>query len=145
MNNPVILDKPLYTARATATGGRGGNVRTSDGALELKMALPKELGGDGQGANPEQLFASGYAACFGTGLATIAAHRNIKTGPVSITVDATVGAVGPGFGLAVELTARLPELSREAAEDLVQATHQVCPYSLATRGNIVVNLHVEVA
>jgi Ohr subfamily peroxiredoxin len=143
---PAVLEKRLYTARATAVGGRAGRVTTSDGVLDLNMALPKELGGDGTlAANPEQLFACGYAACFGTGLATIAAGRKLVTGPVAITVEVSVGPEGGGFGLAVELTASLPELARDAALELVKQTHEVCPYSRATRGNIAVNLHVNAA
>jgi Ohr subfamily peroxiredoxin len=144
MNTPRLqLEKRLYTARASATGGRAGHARTADGSLDLKMSLPKELGGDGAGVNPEQLFACGYAACFGTGLATIAAKRSIVTGPVTITVDVSLGPVGQGFGLAVELLAELPELPRQLAEELVRATHEVCPYSQSTRGNIAVDLQVK--
>ncbi|MEY3211087.1 MAG: hypothetical protein RIT28_1568 [Pseudomonadota bacterium] len=140
---PRILEKRLYTATATATGGRDGTVRTDDGALDLTIVPPKALGGrDVPGTNPEQLFAAGYSACFGSALAVVARMQKIQTGPVSITANVTLGTVGQGYGLAVELIAHLPNLPREQAEALVHAAHQVCPYSNATRGNIVVDLRV---
>lgn len=140
---PRILEKRLYTATATATGGRDGTVRTDDGALDLTIVPPKALGGrDVPGTNPEQLFAAGYSACFGSALAVVARMQKIQTGPVSITANVTLGTVGQGYGLAVELVAHLPDLPREQAEALVHAAHQVCPYSNATRGNIVVELRV---
>ena len=140
---PRILEKRLYTATATATGGRDGSVRTDDGALDLTIVPPKALGGrDVPGTNPEQLFAAGYSACFGSALAVVARMQKIQTGPVSITANVTLGSVGQGYGLAVELVAHLPNLPREQAEALVHAAHQVCPYSNATRGNIVVELRV---
>jgi osmotically inducible protein OsmC len=140
---PRILEKRLYTATATATGGRDGTVRTDDGALDLTIVPPKALGGrDVPGTNPEQLFAAGYSACFGSALAVVARMQKIQTGPVSITANVTLGTVGQGYGLAVELVAHLPNLPREQAEALVHAAHQVCPYSNATRGNIVVELRV---
>ncbi|MCK6519977.1 organic hydroperoxide resistance protein [Myxococcota bacterium] len=140
---PRILEKRLYTASATATGGRDGTVRTDDGALDLTIVPPKALGGrDVPGTNPEQLFAAGYSACFGSALAVVARMQKIQTGPVSITANVTLGTVGQGYGLAVELIAHLPNLPREQAEALVHAAHQVCPYSNATRGNIVVDLRV---
>lgn len=140
---PRILEKRLYTATATATGGRDGTVRTDDGALDLTIVPPKALGGrDVPGTNPEQLFAAGYSACFGSALAVVARMQKIQTGPVSITANVTLGTIGQGYGLAVELVAHLPNLPREQAEALVHAAHQVCPYSNATRGNIVVELRV---
>jgi osmotically inducible protein OsmC len=136
---PATLDKRLYTAVATATGGRDGHIRSNDGALDLAVATPRELGGaGGVGTNPEQLFAAGYAACFGSALALVARRQKITTGPVAITAHVSIGAVGAGFGLAVELVADLPELPREQAQALLEAAHEVCPYSNATRGNIVV-------
>jgi lipoyl-dependent peroxiredoxin len=142
-NEPKNLDKRLYTASATATGGREGRVRSSDGTLELGVAMPRELGGSGgPGTNPEQLFAAGYSACFGSALMHVARAKKITTGPVEITANVTIGPVGQVFGLAVELVASLPELPREEAEALVHAAHQVCPYSNATRGNIVVDVRV---
>ena len=143
MNNPAILEKRLYTASATATGGRDGRVKTDDGTLDLAVVMPKQLGGGGgAGTNPEQLFAAGYAACFGSALGHVARMQKITTGPVHITANVTIGQAGPGFGLAVEMVAAIPELPRDQAEALVAAAHQVCPYSNATRGNIVVDIRL---
>lgn len=142
-NEPKVLEKRLYTANATATGGRDGRVRTSDGLVDFALTMPRELGGSGAaGTNPEQLFAAGYSACFGSALMHVARAKKITTGPVEISAAVTIGSVGQGFGLAVELVASLPELPREQAEELVHAAHQVCPYSNATRGNIVVDVRV---
>ena len=140
---PVSLEKRLYTAVATATSGREGRAKSDDGALDVALVPPKALGGSGApGTNPEQLFAAGYAACFGSAVSHVARVQKIQAGPVSITANVTLGAVGQGFGLAVELVASIPELAREQAEALVQAAHQVCPYSNATRGNIVVDIRL---
>ncbi|MGC4805821.1 organic hydroperoxide resistance protein [Micromonospora sp. DT233] len=139
--------KVLYTANARATGdGREGRVSTSDGTLELDLAAPKELGGAGNAANPEQLFAAGYAACFHSALRMVA--RQAKVDVTGSVVDAEVG-IGPndagGFGLTVALTVDLPAAPREAAEQIVAKAHQVCPYSNATRGNIEVAVAVREA
>ena len=143
MNTPTVLEKPLYTAHAVSIGGRDGRVKTDDGVLDLGIVMPKQLGGAGVGGtNPEQLFAAGYAACFGSAVAHVARMQKITTGPVQIAANVSIGAVGQGFGLAVELVATLPELPREQAEALVKVAHQVCPYSNATRGNIVVDVKV---
>ena len=139
-NTPAILDKRLYTAVATATGGRDGRARSDDGTLDVAIVPPKALGGSGAGTNPEQLFAAGYAACFGSAIAAVARLKKVTTGPVSVTTKVTLGSIGQGYGLAVELEASLPQLPRDQAEALVQAAHQVCPYSNATRGNIVVDV-----
>ncbi|PTL81442.1 organic hydroperoxide resistance protein [Vitiosangium sp. GDMCC 1.1324] len=139
---PVTLEKRLYTAVATATAGREGRARTDDGLLDVALAPPRALGGNGAGTNPEQLFAAGYSACFGSALAHVARAKKITTGPVSITAQVTIGTVGQGFGLAVELVASIPELPREQAEALLRAAHEVCPYSNATRGNIAVDLRL---
>ncbi|NVB78784.1 MAG: organic hydroperoxide resistance protein [Kofleriaceae bacterium] len=142
-SSPRILEKRLYTATATATGGRDGSVKTDDGTLDLIVHMPKTLGGSGEpGTNPEQLFAAGYAACFGSALAHVARAQKITTGPVSITAKVSIGPVGAAFGLAAELVASIPDLPREQAEALVHAAHEVCPYSNATRGNIVVDVRV---
>lgn len=142
-HKPVPLEKRLYTAIATAEGGRDGRVKTDDGVLDVRVVPPKALGGSGAvGTNPEQLFAAGYAACFGSALAHVARAQKITTGPVHVTATVHLGPVGAGFQIAVELAAHLPELPREAAEALVAATHQVCPYSNATRGNVDVQLTV---
>lgn len=141
--SPITLEKRLYTATATATAGREGRAHTSDGTLDLALSPPRELGGSGApGTNPEQLFAAGYAACFGSAVAHVARLQKLKTGPVAITAHVTIGPAGKGFGLAVELVADIPELPRADAEALVQAAHQVCPYSNATRGNIAVDLRL---
>ncbi len=130
--------KVLYTASATVTGeGRNGHGRTSDGLLDLDLATPKEMGGAGGATNPEQLFAVGYAACFHSALKVVG--RREKVNVDGSTVEAEVG-IGPndggGFGLQVALTASLPHVDQEAADRIVAAAHQVCPYSNATRGNI---------
>ena len=131
------LEKVLYTATATAVGGREGRVTTDDGQLDLTLVPPKGLGGaGGGGTNPEQLFASGYAACFGSAVAHIARVQKIHTGPVRVTAHVSIGPVAKAFGLAVELVVDLPELARDQAESLIKAAHEVCPYSNATRGNI---------
>jgi len=130
--------KVLYTAQAIVTGeGRNGHGRTSDGLLDLDLASPKELGGAGGATNPEQLFAVGYAACFHQAIKVVG--RREKVDVDGSTVDTEVG-IGPGEGggfvLQVALTATLPNVDQEAAERIVDAAHQVCPYSNATRGNI---------
>ncbi len=133
----------LYTASATAKAGRDGGVRSDDGALDLGLSVPKGLGGNGAaGTNPEQLFAAGYSACFGSAVAHVARAQKLVTGPISITARVGIGPIAHGFGLTVELDAHLPELARDKAEALVQAAHQVCPYSNATRGNVPVTLRV---
>jgi len=136
------LEKVLYTATATATGGRDGRVLTDDNIIDLALVPPKGLGGQGGGANPEQLFAAGYSACFGSAVGHIARMQKIKTGPVKVTAKVSIGPVGAAFGLAVELLVDIPEVSREQAEALMPAAHEVCPYSNATRGNIDVKLQL---
>lgn len=142
MSTPQILEKRLYTAVATATAGREGRAKTDDDKLDLALSPPKALGGNGEGTNPEQLFAAGYAACFGSAAAHVARAQKINAGPISITAHVTLGSVGKAFGLAVELVASIPELPRDQAEALVRAAHEVCPYSNATRGNIEVSIKV---
>ncbi|TDC43705.1 organic hydroperoxide resistance protein [Micromonospora sp. KC213] len=134
----------LYTASARATGdGRNGHVRTSDGTLDLDLAIPKEMGGAGDAANPEQLFAAGYAACFHSALRTVARKARADVSASVVEAEVGIGANGSGgFGLTVALVVDLPALDRAAAEQLVGAAHQVCPYSNATRGNIDVALTV---
>lgn len=144
MTNIPTLQKQLYTAHATAIGGREGSVKTDDGKLALDVALPPALGGKGgNGTNPEQLFAAGYAACFGSALSFVAQKQKVNIGQVQIDAHVTIGVLASGgFGLAVVLTATLPDLERAQAEALVAAAHEVCPYSNATRGNIQVELKV---
>ncbi len=143
MSNLQIPSKILYTATATATSGREGRAKTDDGKLDVALAPPPSLGGNGNGTNPEQLFAAGYSACFGSAVAHVARQKQLKTGPVAITAKVSLGAVGAGFGLQVELSAAIPELPRDEAQALLEAAHQVCPYSNATRGNIQVDLRLE--
>ena len=137
----------LYTTEALSTGdGRNGEVRSVDGVLDELLAVPKEMGGPGgDRTNPEQLFAAGYAACFHNGLRLIAGEQGVQVG--ASTVRSEVGLLtrdAGGFTLAVSLTAHLPGLERSTAEQLVKATHEVCPYSNATRGNIEVTLNTMV-
>jgi lipoyl-dependent peroxiredoxin len=134
-----------YTTQATATGGRDGRSTTADGALDVKLSTPKELSGaGGEGNNPEQLFAAGYAACFLGALKFVAGQEKIRV-PEEATVTAKVG-IGPrsagGFGITADLTVALPGLERSQAEALVAKAHQVCPYSNATRGNVDVGLTI---
>jgi lipoyl-dependent peroxiredoxin len=137
----VKLERILYTASATATAGRDGRVASDDGQLDVAVVPPKALGGSGApGTNPEQLFAAGYSACFGSALGHVARLQKIKTGPVSVSAKVSIGPAGAGFGLAVELVVAVPELPREQAQSLVESAHQVCPYSNATRGNIEVTI-----
>jgi Ohr subfamily peroxiredoxin len=139
--------KAIYTAEATATGGREGRVRSSDGALQLDLAMPKELGGPGGVAtNPEQLFAAGYAACFENAVRHAARRQKLRVGQSSVTARVGIGPDGSGgFVLSVELHARLPELDRAEAEQIVAAAHRVCPYSNAVRGNVDVEVVVDPA
>ncbi len=133
----------LYTAIASATAGRDGKVSSNDGALDFALSVPKGLGGPGgNGTNPEQLFACGYSACFGGALKMVAGMQKIQTGPVTISAEVSIGKDDSGFGLAVRLIGHMPELSHDQAMALMQAAHQVCPYSRATRGNIQVELAV---
>jgi osmotically inducible protein OsmC len=137
------MTKALYTAEAHVTGGRAnGHGRTSDGALEVDLRLPKEMGGQGGGTNPEELFAVGYAACFEGALGTVARRGKLEAGDVAI--DSKVMLLPTeerGFKLAVELDLTLPSIDdEEQAVDLVRAARRVCPYSNATRGNIDVKL-----
>jgi osmotically inducible protein OsmC len=139
------MARVLYTAAAAVTGGRAaGHGRTSDGALDVQLRSPKEMGGEGGGTNPEQLFAVGYAACFESALGVIARREHAEAGDVS--VDSRVSLLPTeerGFKLAVELDVSLPQVpDPEQAIRLVTAAHQVCPYSNATRGNIDVTLTV---
>ena len=133
----------IYTAEAHVTGGRAeGHGRTSDGALEVDLRLPTEMGGQGGGTNPEQLFAVGYAACFEGALGVVSRRAKLEAGDVAIDSKVSLSPDGQGgFQLAVELDVSLPSVDdAQAAKDLVKAAHEVCPYSNATRGNIEVTL-----
>ena len=136
--------QPLYTAHATATGGRDGHVTSSDQVLDLDVRIPREMGGSGGAfTNPEQLFAAGYAACFDSALNRVIQMSRVKTGTTTVTADVSIGKQDAGgFGLAVTLGVNVPGVDQALAEELVAKAHQVCPYSNATRGNIDVNLHV---
>lgn len=140
----MALDKVLYTAHATSTGGRAGTSKSDDGRLELNLSTPKELGGDGgPGTNPEQLFAAGYSACFIGAMKAVAAGQKIALpANVSIAADVGIGPITGGFGIQVAMAITVPGMERAAAEALVAAAHKVCPYSNATRGNIDVTLTV---
>jgi osmotically inducible protein OsmC len=134
-----------YTASATATGdGRSGHVRSSDGVLDLDLAVPKEMGGPGGAlTNPEQLFAAGYAACFHSALKSVARRAKVDLTDTAITVDVGIGARDQGgFGLTVAIEAEIPAVHPDRARELLEAAHQVCPYSHATRGNVEVMLTV---
>ncbi len=138
----MALEKVLYTATATATGGRQGTAESSDGKLKINLSTPRELGGaGGDGTNPEQLFAAGYSACFIGAIKAVAAKQKITVpNEVSITSDVAIGPIPQGFGIQVAMRISLPGMERAAAQALVDAAHQVCPYSNATRGNIDVSL-----
>ncbi len=133
----------LYTATATARGGREGEVVSDDGVLDLELAMPKELGGpDSDKTNPEQLFAAGYAACFHSALKRVAGRQELDVEGSSITARVGLGLDGSAFGLTVTLLGSFPALDRAQAEQLMHDAHQVCPYSRATRGNVDVQLEV---
>jgi lipoyl-dependent peroxiredoxin len=143
----MAIDKALYTAQATSTGGRTGSTESSDGRIKLQLSTPRELGGDGGlGTNPEQLFAAGYSACFIGAMKAVAARQKIRLpAEVSITADVSIGPMtgkAGAFGIAVAMVVSVPGMDRAAVEALVAAAHQVCPYSNATRDNIDVALSV---
>jgi lipoyl-dependent peroxiredoxin len=134
----------IYTAVATSVG-REGRSFTDDGQLDLSLAFPASLGGTGQGTNPEQLFAAGYSACFASAMGLVAKQMGVDVSESSVTAEVTLNSLDGGrFGLSVVLRAELPEeLHGEKGKELLEATHQVCPYSNATRGNIPVEIVVE--
>ncbi len=132
----------LYTARATARGGRDGEVVSDDGVLDLELAYPKELGGPegSDKTNPEQLFAAGYSACFLNALKRVAREQGVDAEGAEMTAEVGLGTVGSVFGLTVNLIGSLPSLDATQGAALMDAAHQVCPYSNATRGNVEVTL-----
>ena len=134
--------KVLYTAEATATGGRNGHVKSDNGILDVEVRAPKAMGGANDDyTNPEQLFAAGYAACFDSALNHTIRLEKVKTGETSVTAKVSIGPLeGGAFGLAVELVVNISEVSIEEAQRLTERAHQVCPYSNATRNNIEVKL-----
>jgi osmotically inducible protein OsmC len=139
----MTIAKVLYTAHAKVTGGRDGHATSSDGLLDVKLTVPKEMGGPGGGTNPEQLFAAGYAACFLGAMKVVAAQKKVSL-PVGLSIDSSVG-IGPiqnGYGIEAALRIHIPGMNSTEAKSLVEAAHQVCPYSNATRNNIDVRLIV---
>src|ERR1700692_4473986 len=139
----MTIAKVLYTAHTKVTGGRDGHAMSSDGLLDVRLAVPKEMGGPGGGTNPEQLFAAGYAACFLGAMRVVAAQRNASL-PVGLSIDSSVGIgqIHNGFGIEASLRIYIPGMNSTEAESLVEAAHRVCPYSNATRNNIDVRLKV---
>lgn len=138
----------VYTAVSTSTGdGRNGHVRTNDGLIDADVRTPKEMGGEGGATNPEQLFASGYAACFHSALKATSKIHGVQVEDSAVTAEVGIGSNGKGgFELAVTLHVELGGgVSQEDAEKAVAVAHEVCPYSNATRGNVEVILEVEVA
>lgn len=131
-----------YATRATTTGGRDGRAILEDGGFGLAMALPKELGGSGQGMNPEQLFALGYSACFGSAILAIGRKHGIDPSKATVTADVTLEKDDISFGLSVALSIKLPGVDRDTAEKVIHEAHEICPYSRATRGNVPVTLQL---
>lgn len=140
----MALEKVLYTAHATSTGGREGKSESSDGALKVTLSTPKEMGGaGGPGTNPEQLFAAGYSACFIGAMKFVAGQKKTPLpADTSITADVGIGPIPGGFGIQATLNVSIPGWDKAASQELVDAAHQVCPYSNATRGNIDVTLNI---
>lgn len=140
----MSIEKVLYTAQATANGGREGSAKSSDGALSVQLSTPRELGGGGgPGTNPEQLFAAGYSACFLGAMKFVAAREKIALpNDTTVTGKVGIGAIPTGFGIEADLQISLPGMAPEQAQDLVNKAHIVCPYSNATRGNIDVRLSI---
>lgn len=133
----------IYETAATAGHeGRNGSVRSADGLLDLRLAMPKELGGPGGATNPEQLFAAGYAACFTSALLLCAREAKARIGAPEVTAHVGLARDGEGFGLAVRLEVALPEAERETAEALARRAHAICPYSRAIRGNVPTDLRL---
>ena len=141
-----IIEKVLYRAKATSTGGREGTSKSDDGVLDLKLTTPKELGGAGAvGTNPEQLFAAGYSACFIGALKFVAGQAKVTLpADLSITAEVGIGQVPTGFSIEADLTVTAPGMDQAQLQELVDKAHIVCPYSNATKGNIDVRLHVAV-
>jgi len=140
----IRLSKDLYTAHATATGGREGHSATDDGLVNVDLALPKEMGGAGGATNPEQLFAVGYAACFQSALGVVGRRQKVDTSQSTVSTEVTLGVAPEGaFGLRVGIHVSIPGVGADTAQQLAEAAHHVCPYSNATRGNTEVTLTAE--
>ncbi|AJP01854.1 organic hydroperoxide resistance protein [Streptomyces cyaneogriseus subsp. noncyanogenus] len=137
---PIQQSDVLYTAVATAENGRDGRVATDDGKLDVVVNPPEEMGGSGAGTNPEQLFAAGYSACFQGALGVVARQEGVDVSGSTVTAKVGIGKNDDGFGIIVEISANIPGVDAQAAKELVEKAHQVCPYSKATRGNITVTL-----
>lgn len=141
------MDQPkvVYTAHASATGGRDGRAVSSDGVIDVKLSVPKEMGGaGGEATNPEQLFAAGYSACFLGAIKAVARKSNVKVSDdAKVSADVGIGPIPTGFAIKVDLHISLPGIERQQAEQLVHDAHIVCPYSNATRNNVEVSLTVE--
>lgn len=135
----------MYTAKATATGGRNGHITSADGSLDVDVRMPKEMGGStGTYLNPEILFAGGYASCFDSALNLIIRTEKVQTGTTVVTAEVSIGKTDNGaFNLAVVLEVEIPGVDREKAQELTEKAHQLCPYSNATRGNVEVTLVVK--
>ena len=140
----MSIEKVLYTAQATATGGRDGRAKSSDDVLDIQLSTPRELGGGGgPGTNPEQLFAAGYSACFLGALKFVAGKEKVALpADTNVTGRVGIGAIPTGFGIEAELRIKVPGLPKDQVQQLVEKAHIVCPYSNATRGNIDVKLVV---
>jgi osmotically inducible protein OsmC len=136
------MSDTVYSAHAHTVGGRAGTAKSDDGHLDVKLAFPKELGGDGNGTNPEQLFAAGYGACFTSALGLVARNEKIALGQHSVDVTVDLIKDAPSFKIGVTLTLSAPDLDTAVAEDLLQKAHAVCPYSKAVQGNVDVKLAV---
>ncbi|GHA28413.1 organic hydroperoxide resistance protein [Salinimicrobium marinum] len=136
--------KTLYTASATTMGGRSGHVKSDDGVLDLELSMPKELGGQGgKKTNPEQLFAAGYSACYGSALQIVAKKRKVELGDFSVTAEVSIGKTEEDdLQLSVVLDTYIPGVNIETGESLVNEAHEICPYSRATRDNIDVTLNL---
>ncbi|WP_217165247.1 organic hydroperoxide resistance protein [Streptomyces sp. AC512_CC834] len=137
---PIKQSEVLYTAVATAENGRDGRVATDDGKLDVVVNPPKEMGGNGAGTNPEQLFAAGYSACFQGALGVVARQEGADVTGSTVTAKVGIGKNDDGFGITVEISAEIPAVDAATARSLVAKAHQVCPYSKATRGDITVTL-----
>jgi Ohr subfamily peroxiredoxin len=136
-------EKIIYKATSTSTGGRDGRSKSSDGIIDLPLAVPTEMGGKGGATNPEQLFASGYSACFLGAIRFVAGKEKVQISPdASVKAEVGIGEIPGGFGIDVDLTISLPGLDKAQAQALVEKAHHVCPYSNATRNNVDVRLHI---
>jgi len=132
--------KIVYTARASATGGRQGRSTSDDGLVDVALATPKEMGGPGGATNPEQLFAAGYAACFQGAMGLAAKKAGVDTSTSTVTAEVGIGPEGQSYGLTVDLKVAIPGVDLATAQELADAAHQLCPYSKATRGNVPVTV-----